>query len=112
MARVRNAEGEYESTAARPREPVDSSTMVEPTEETGEQREPGDGEPGSETVGIQIDLIEDAAIDASESQPAKETVELERVTTEGETEDSDSQPANESLIEPTIAQVQLVQLVN
>ncbi|CAE5983824.1 unnamed protein product [Arabidopsis arenosa] len=46
MARVRNAEGKYESTAARPREPADSSTVVDPTEETGEQRKPGDAELG------------------------------------------------------------------
>ncbi|CAE6013259.1 unnamed protein product [Arabidopsis arenosa] len=103
MARVRNALGEYESTATHPRESADTSTVVDPTEETGESREPEDAEPGSETVRMQTDPTEEAAVDASESQPANETVKLERDDAEGQAtvDDSNIQLGNESPIEPS-----------
>ncbi|EFH53562.1 predicted protein [Arabidopsis lyrata subsp. lyrata] len=108
MARVKDALGEYESTAAHPIEPVDSSTVVDPTEETGDPREPEDAEPGSETVGMQTDPTEEAAVDASESQPGNKTVELERDDAEGQVavDDSDIQLGKESPIEPSTEAVE------
>ncbi|EFH64263.1 predicted protein [Arabidopsis lyrata subsp. lyrata] len=111
MARVKDAKGEYESTAAaHPREPADSSTVVDPTEETGDPREPENAEPGSETVGMQTDPTEEAAVDASESQPGNETVEFERNDVEGQAAiaDSDIQIGKESPIELSTAEEELV----
>ncbi|EFH70111.1 predicted protein [Arabidopsis lyrata subsp. lyrata] len=59
------------------------------------------GKHGSETVGMQTDSTEEAAVDASESQPGNESVELERDDAEGQVavDDSDIQLGKESLIE-------------
>ncbi|EFH53309.1 predicted protein [Arabidopsis lyrata subsp. lyrata] len=103
MARVRDGEGVYESTARRPTEPADAS--VEPGKETADPTEPDASmvKPGSESVGMQIDPTEEAALDDSESQLANKTVELERDDTEGQeaVDDSDIQVGNESPIEPS-----------
>ncbi|CAE5962374.1 unnamed protein product [Arabidopsis arenosa] len=93
MARVRDGEGVYESTARRPAEPADAS--VEPGRETADPTEPDASmvKPGSETVGMQIDPTEEAAVDACESQPGNETVELERNDAEGQAVESPIEPS-------------------
>ncbi|KAG7533234.1 hypothetical protein ISN45_Aa08g008740 [Arabidopsis thaliana x Arabidopsis arenosa] len=108
MARVKDAKGEYESTAAHPREPADSSTVVDPTEETRDPREPENAEPGSETVGMQTDPTEEAEVDASESHSGNETVAEIRDDVEGQAAvaDSDIQLGKESPIEPSTGAVE------
>ncbi|EFH65136.1 predicted protein [Arabidopsis lyrata subsp. lyrata] len=108
MARVRDGEGVYESTARRPAEPADAS--VEPGRETADPTEPDASmiKPGSETVGMQTDPTEEAVVDASESQPGNETVELERNDAEGQAavDDSDIQLGKESPIEQSTEAVE------
>ncbi|EFH50754.1 predicted protein [Arabidopsis lyrata subsp. lyrata] len=97
MARVRDGEGVYESTARRPTEPADAS--VEPERETAYPTEPDASmvKPGSETVGMQTDPTEEAAVDASESQPGNETVELERNDAEGQAIESPIEQSTEAV---------------